>query len=259
MPLFKGKRIDLEELKKVAGEGVKAASEGLSAAADSVKNAVKDIDLAESAKQVQDAASSGLESFVDSIKNLSNADHGEEGQLDHRAAFFKLLFYMAEADGVTSSEELDKIDKIAFELDPDYSSYGTDLRQTCLDQIEVDAKEFGHLNAVKMGAQNVMAGLVLSENEKKLLCWDLYAVGGTDGITDGERAFIKFVCDKIGLDEVLFSELDNYFSSLVELEHEEALMRQSDRPYKEIEPFVNELSDRRLAIVDAAQQLIMDE
>jgi len=265
MGLFGG--FDLDAIKKQAEDGIKAA-----------EKSVRDADIA---KKAQEAAHHVIKDAGEASKNIAGAAgsvsneatkivDGASAKIRKRMsatkepassgseAFLRLLYYLAAVDGSVSDAELMKIRDLALSMDDGFDEYEERLSSDCLDRVERDTKEFGRLNATKMAAQYSIENLDLTRREKRLICWNLLAVASSDGLEKDEMSFIEFVCSKMGVDDSDFSELRNYSLALLDLEQERRSLTESNRPYKEIEPLVNEISDRKLVIVEAAQEFVND-
>lgn len=245
------KGIDLDGLKKTLNDGVKTVQEN-----------AKNFDVNDTMHKLSDAASAGAgiaTNLVNEFKEGYNkSDEKASGFSPTTTTFAKLMAYLASADGNVTQEEYKKFVEIGHEMDGRFNEYGDDLMTECLGQVEANKKEFGHLNAVKIGAQKTLENLNLSDQEKKTLCWDMLTIAGADGFDDSEIDLIRFVSQKLGLDPVVLQEMKNYYGAVADLECEKALITQSKRPYNEIEPIANRISVRQLAVTDAIHDLIED-
>lgn len=244
--------IDLDGLKKTLSDGAKAVQEN-----------AKSIDVESTMHKLSDAASAGADvatALVDGFKE----GYGKSEQTEKQdtspvtTAFVKLMAYLASADGDVTEEERSKFAEIGRELDAGFGEYGDVLMTECLRQVESDEKEFGRLSAVKIGTQKTLESVDLSDREKKTLCWDMLTIAGADGFDEHEIDLIRFISQKLGLDPTTLQEMKNYYGAVTDLEHEKALIAQSKRPFNEIEPIANEISDRQLAVADAIRDLIED-
>jgi len=245
------KGIDLDGLKKTLNDGVKTVQEN-----------AKNFDVNDAVHKLSDAASAGAgiaTTLVNEFKEgYDKSDEKASGLPPTTTTFTKLMAYLAFADGNVTQEEYRKFVEIGHEIDEHFNEYGDDLMTECLSQVEANKEEFGHLNAVKIGAQKTLENLNLSDQEKKTLCWDMLTIAGADGFDDSEIDLIRFVSQKLGLDPVVLQEMRNYYGAVTDLECEKALIAQSKRPYNEIEPIANRISVRQLAVADAIHDLIED-
>ena len=73
-----------------------------------------------------------------------------------------------------------------------------------------------------------------------------------------EKRFIRYFALKTGIDGSVRMEMEQTFSTLVAIEREEVWLKSSDRPYRVIEERVNELQDRKNAIMQGVNALIKD-
>lgn len=172
----------------------------------------------------------------------------------------KIIYYMMAADGVIYHDEEEKFDEIGRELDPDFDSNKAEIIRECKAQMDkqIDSEDQyavlqdGVEDAITIGA--ITRGSVITP---KILVWDLLTIAYSDGKYDEkERQLLKYIVRKLNINKDVFLEMESSFLTLMDLENELAWIKTTDRPYLTIEQMVNEIADRKTAILDSLKDLI---
>lgn len=268
------KKLNVDAVKDAFATGVKAAQKNLSnmdvgemaqtakeVATSTVKNARENIssidahDVVEGAKKVASSGASAVGKAVEGLTQKSPEEKEEEAPVK---GLITLLWCMAYVDGVISEEERDSLKVLSISIDATYESYGDELEDAFSHKLVENGKEFGHVNAVKIEAKEIIESLELTPTDVKLLCWNLLALANSDGLEDSELDLIRYIGEQTGLEASIVEELRNYNDAIVETAKARDQLRQSNRSYGEIEPLMNELAKREQALIEAAQALISD-
>jgi len=170
--------------------------------------------------------------------------------------FIRLMYDVMILDGTVSEEEMLSFREMGKEIDPDFETYADLLKENVNQSVLDNEKEYGRVNAVKMDAQSALKSFELSNPQKKLILWNLLTIAGSDGITDGEQDLIRYIAEKAELNDTSYRELEMYYHTAEALEEEERKLKESGKSYKEVEPLVNEVNERKLVIVKAVKELI---
>lgn len=165
---------------------------------------------------------------------------------------------MIHVDGAFSVEERETLDRIAGGIDDNYSAYAGELEEECASTYKTSVAEFGPQAAAKVEAQKIIESMEISPRDAKLMCWNLLALAGSDGVDESELDFIRFVSAKAGVSQSVFEELRNYNDAIAEIGTACAQLKASDRSYSEIEPLVSEFEKREQVILEAVQALVSD-
>ena len=172
----------------------------------------------------------------------------------------QIIYYMMAADGAIFHNEEVKFDEIGKELDPAFDSYKADIIQECRAQINQQTDPADPLEALRTGVENaVSAGVSPKEAAitPKVLVWDLLTVAYSDGDYDErERQILKCAADKLNIADDVLLEMESSFLTLRDLENETAWIKTTDRQYLTIEQMVNEIADRKTAIMESIKDLI---
>lgn len=268
---------DFDDLKKKAKEGIESVQQGaqnfdaqaaLKKAADDISKGaddatkalgegVRNFDAGEAMQKIGDAASAGVDEIGKAIGGLTN-QIPEEDQEDSSRSFIALLCYLAAADGSVSQAEKEKISAISTDLDGDANANHLETIDEFVMQVHNESDEFGYLAAAKMNARRMLEGATLTDQEKKVICWNLFAVASADGLSTSESDFIRYVCEQTNLDKAIVEELSNYNDAITELGAVKDRMRTSNKSFSEIEPLVDEIIVRERTIIKAAEALVTD-
>jgi len=225
--------------------------------------------LDEAKQKFTDAADAGLESARQAAADVKGRFDGSVEAAETarkvqnvRKNAVKLIFCMILADGEVSETELSQFDEIGQALDEAFGTYRDRLVEECRAQVAAKEKDYGYLNAVKLCAQSCAEALADPElfgaEKKKGLLWNLLATAYTGGPDASEKELLEFAAEKLGIDAVILQEMELYYQTVTELDREMAWLKESERPFKEIEPLLNEVTDRRTVIDRAINDLIAD-
>jgi len=172
----------------------------------------------------------------------------------------KIIFYMMAADGKIYHDEEEKFNEIGRELDPDFEANKDTIFQECQAQMSKVTDLGDYYSVLQDGvAIAITAGANAKESiiSPKVLAWDLLAVAYSDGnYDDKERQLMKYIVHKFNIDKTVFLEMESSFLTLMDLENELNWIKTTDRPYLTIESIVNEISDRKTAILEGLKDLI---
>ena len=172
----------------------------------------------------------------------------------------KIIFFLMAVDGQIYHDEEEKFDEIGRELDPEFGTHRAEIIQECQTQMSkvIDPEDYGAV------LQDGVEAAIYSGNDSqesaispKVLVWDLLTVAYSDGSYDEkERNLIKYVVRKFDIDKAVFLEMESSFLTLMDLENELKWIKTTDRPYLTIESIVNEISDRKTAVLEGLKALI---
>ena len=172
----------------------------------------------------------------------------------------KAIYYMMAVDGMIYQNEEEKFNEIGRELDPDFDDHKEVIVRECQAQMEKLIDPEDQYAVLQDGVEDAIASGVNAKGAvitPKVLVWDLLAVAYSDGSYDAqERQLLKYVVRKLNIDKAVFLEMESSFLTLMDLENELAWIKTTDRPYLTIETMVNEISDRKTAVLESLKDLI---
>lgn len=171
-----------------------------------------------------------------------------------------IMYYMMAADGVILENEVDKFDEIGRELDPEYEKNRDQIFSDCKAQMDKAIDPEDYFEVLQDGVGDAIlasAGAKDALITPKVLLWDMMAIAFSDGdYAEKERQLVKYAARKLNVDKAVFLEMESYFLTIMDLEHEMAWIKTTNRPYVTIEAMVNEIADRKNVIFESAKDLI---
>lgn len=248
--------IDVEGAVRNAKGAIEA---GMKAIQDGASNVRAD-EIAQGAKELAEGSVAAIGKAIGDISGGKPSEENppQDDTSQNLKDFISLLWLMTYVDGDVSDLEKEKLNGIAYGIDEGYGSYAEEIERACVSRMVEGSREFGRLAAAKIEAQKIIESFDLTKRDARLVCWNLFAVAGADGLVDDEGDFIRFIGEKAGVEAVVFEELKSYSEAIVEIGIARDRLAQSNRNYGEIEPLMDEFAKREKCIVDAAQALISD-
>lgn len=270
-----------EKVKNIDTAEVK---ENIHSKVDAVKEKVKKIDTAEVKENIHDA----LETVKDKVVQTGGkakdkiAETGSKAneQIKQRLqkkdtpterperdfssipvkTALKVIYYLMAADGEIFHGEEEKFDAIGKELDPNFAQNKAAIVDECKAKLAlVESTDEDYADALR---SNVALAIFSDEAEEpfipsKLLIWDLLTVAYSDECFDkSEQSLIDYIVRILQLDKAVYLELQNSILTMFELKKELTWIKTTDRPYLKIELHVNEINNRKAAIMQSVLALI---
>lgn len=179
-----------------------------------------------------------------------------------KKGLIKSIYCMMAVNGEITEEELAKFDELGMEISADlykegketfikdcndylseyldYEFFG-DVVMECVDRIIEESEESGRLSS-------------------RFVIWNLFAIAYSDGsIDDKEKRLIGHISRVIGMKRSVFTELEMLMKASIELMNTSKWLQNSNKPYNEIKPLVDEIEEREKIIKKAVTALINDE
>lgn len=171
-----------------------------------------------------------------------------------------LFYYLMWADGQTTEDEFSKFDELGNELDPSFRINRTGIIQTCYTQVKTitdPAKTYEVLvDGIKKALQNSNPTQDAFITPKHLL-WNLMTVAYSDGeCAETEKRLIQAIAEELQIDKAVFLELESSLLTMLDLDKELEWIKTTERPYLVIEAMVNEIADRKDAVMQGVKSLI---
>ena len=176
------------------------------------------------------------------------------------AVFYALI----SVDGEIGADELEKLDELGQEIDPEnFTNYRDEVIADGQTQSNKMIDEDDLYDVIAESTQDALHDTTEDPAEgvySRLLLWDLLALAYANADYDAsQRRLIKHVCRVIGCEASVFLEMEQLMQTYISVEKERSWLKQSNRPYTEIEPLVAELDSRIKILTSAAGALISDE
>ena len=182
--------------------------------------------------------------------------------LNKRAAI-KIFCYLMAADGAATADEQECFQAIGAELDPDgFHEYREQILEEVDRQLQSGMEEEDSYELLLEGIDRELA--VPAEGEAgigvRLLVWDLLTIAFSNAdYASVERKLIKHIVRVTGMEHSVFFEMEHSMKTIAAIEKEMNWIEQSNRPYAQVRPIVDELQNRRAATMEGIRQLIQDE
>ena len=172
----------------------------------------------------------------------------------------KVIYFLMAADGHVYHDEEEKFDAIASSLDPEFAAHKEQLVGECQSFMENITDTDDLYGVLQDGMEE---SLISPDNNNdsfvtpKLLVWDLLGIAYSDEKYDeAERRLIEYVVWKLDVDKAVFAEMESTYITLTELENELWWIKNTDRPYLQIEAMVKEIENRKKVISKSVEDLI---
>lgn len=264
MALFDKLKKTLED---ATGEAVKTAQ--------NIGNSVKDIKVDDISKNIakmgegvlkkgEDAVNSiasGGSDFIDGAKK-SLAKKPKPNNLITDIDALKIIYYMMCADGIIDGSEQRKFKEIGLEVDRNFPEYEDELISECNKKIQEAEDAEDRYDLIHDGVNDCLSHSWKTHEgsiQPKLLLWNLTAIAFSEGeYAEEEKRLMRYIARQMNVDKSAVAEMEHTIQTLIALEKEEQWLKSSNRQYKEIEAQLNELSDRKLAIMRGIHALMLD-
>ena len=173
------------------------------------------------------------------------------------------FYYLIAVDNNIFETEMDAFNSVAAEIDPEnFASYKDSIIEEYKAQVATVIDEEDYYDVISEGIDKylVPAKDDADSVSTRLLLWDLLVVAFSDGdYSAAERRLIKHVVRIFGVEKDIFLEMEQLMKTNVAITKEIEALENSDKPYNEIRPMVEELEERRNVILTSAKTLIEDE
>ena len=271
---------DLKNIKKNIQKSADDLKKTVSDAAENLPDSVKNINVGDSAKDAANKGKSALGSLVskggaalgDKLDRTKKTDAAvktalEKGTNDAGERIvsvkdsLKLIYCLMAADGSISPEEEEKFLEIGNSLDSDFEQWKDELiadlsmKENVLSD-EEEYFDFIHDYAAKIIYQSEDTGEGIGV---KTLIWDLLVMAFSEGdYSANERRLIRFVAKALNIDSAIPLEMEQTLRTITALNKEEEWLKSVNRPYSVVAEQVDELKERREAIMNGVHALMAD-
>ena len=183
--------------------------------------------------------------------------------LEKRAAI-KNFYYLMAVDGAVTADEIECFDSIGAELDPEaFATYRDDLIAECEHQLKNIIDEEDYYEVVLEGVDKALVAQIDDLTKGitiRYLVWNMLVIAFSNTeYSSFERKLIKHIVRVMDMDRSVFLEMEQIIKTNAAVENELRWINQSNRPYSEIRPIVDELERRQKVVLTCARQLIEDE
>ncbi len=174
----------------------------------------------------------------------------------------KTFYFLLAIDGNIDEEELAHFHTIGLSIDPGhFIEYSDDLEKECK-RVIIGADD-DYYDLISEAIDEALTHEAKDDDQgitPRLLIWDLFAAAYSNNEYDeAERRLINHIARKTGVDKSIVLEMEQMMKTLSSIQNEINWASQSDRPYPEIKPIIDELEKRQNVITESAEYLIADE
>ena len=272
--------LDLNKFKQGIKKSAESIRETASNVSEKVSESVSDMNVSDSMK---DLAQKGKSAFgnlkdigMDALRKqrdkqiqrkeevadaLQTDDSGE--QLLSFKDSLRLIYSMIIIDGHIDDEENARFQDIGRHLDPYFISYQAELMKegTCLLNTPVEDED-DYYDIIHDHVSSIIQSSVVEPRKAirgKVLLWDLLSVAYSEKeYSPSEKRLMRYIAKCMGVDAAILLEMEHTLRTLMAIETEEEWLKNSDKPYALVEERVNELADRKEAIMHGVYDLLTD-
>ena len=254
-----------EHLTEAKDTLVDAKDDWVKKAQESLPENMKDINVQES---MMEMARKGTAAFAKFAKEAKQTDIAAKEVLSEQKAkditlnpseALKIIYYMMAIDQNVTIDELETFQSIGNDMDPEFNNYKETLISECNDVIGNVLDENDHYDNIHDQISNIILSSLGGTIKGKLLLWNLLAVVYSDeDYTESEKRLAKSIARTMKIAPDILMEMENTVSTIRAINEEEAFVKASDRRYVEVEAIVNELADRRNAIMMGMYALLTE-
>jgi len=184
--------------------------------------------------------------------------------LFEKKAAIKAFYYLMAVDGAIAADEVACFDEIGSELDPvEFSQYRDEVIDECEKQIKTIIDDEDYYEVILEGVDKALSGRI-GDTETgvsvRLLVWNMLVIAFSNKTYSSfERRMIKHIVRVWDMDRSVFLEMEQIIKTHADIMKELEYTNQSNRPYSEVRPIVDELERRQKVVLNCAKQLIEDE
>lgn len=185
-------------------------------------------------------------------------------QTINKTSVLKIFYYLMAIDGTVTGEEKTKFDEIGTNfLGDDYSVNKESILEECntrINAVDIDDELYDVL-------QEAVDEVIAVKSEKRTdgilprhLLWNMLVIAHSDGdYSEIENRLISHVARVLGVEKSVLLEMKQMIISANAVQEELAQLNNSNKPYNEIRPIVEEIERRKQALFEAVTALIEDE
>ena len=271
---------DLKKLKQGMQKSADNLRKTVSDASEKFPESVKDINVADSFKDISQKGQSAFATLKskgkevvsqqkekkalkkEAVSGAMQQKDGQELMISIRDSL-RLICCMMIIDGKVSDEEKMNLFEIGYELDPHFSSYQEELLEEGIYLMNLPSEdEDDYYDNIHNHVSDIIHSSSLAQDNGicgKVLLWDLLTVAYSDGeYSSSEKRLLRYIAKSVGVDYAILLEMEHTVRTLLAIETEEAWLKNTNRSYAVVEERVNELTDRKKTIMVGVRELLAD-
>lgn len=174
----------------------------------------------------------------------------------------KIFYYLLAIDGTIDDVELGHFRSIGLSMDPThFMDYSDEIENECK-KLTLNTNDERY-DLISEAVDDALTHTAKADDQgitPRLLVWDLFAAAFCNEEYDkSEKRLINHVARKTGVDNSIVLEMEQMMKTLASIQSEINWAQQTNRPYAEIRPIIDELEKRQAVITESAEYLIADE
>lgn len=197
----------------------------------------------------------------EAVKEVLNKEKSKKIGVSTSCAL-KIYYYLISVDKNLDEIELDKYFEIGKNTDIEFDSKKDEIIDACNNVLDKALNDEDYYDLVHDSVGDLLRESLYNDDNTvptKLLLWNLITIANIDGqINNDEERLIRYISRTLNVDQQTVLEMNASLNTLLEIEKEEYLLKNSDKKYSEVEPLINELNDRKQAIMQGVHALILD-
>ena len=174
----------------------------------------------------------------------------------------KIFYYLLAIDGDIDDVEIKHFRSIGLSMDPShFMDYHEEIENRCRALMSDAGTD--RYDLISEAVDDALTNKAKDDDQgitPRLLVWDLFAAAFcNEDYDDAEKRLINHIARKTGVDKSVVLEMETMMKTLTSIQGEINWVQQTNRPYSEVRPIVEELENRQAVITEAAEYLIADE
>ncbi len=255
--------------KKKAKEVTDKTVEEVKNKAGDLQESIKNFDSEKAKESALDMAKKGSEALKKHFNNAKETDkkvkevlkaNKRHEELIMPEDALKIIYFLIAADGELKEEEQEQFSLICKELDPEEKLDREKLIASCKEFIRPNDLEY--LDYITDGIQDALNHSRTTGKgtiPKNMLLWDLLSVAWTDSDYAGsEKQVLRLISRRMEIDQTIILEMEAASEAIRAVLKEKTFLINSDRPYGEVAPRIEELDKRKKELMESVYQLIED-
>lgn len=189
------------------------------------------------------------------------AEQNKEHLISYEDAM-RVIFCLIAVDRIVSNKEIEKFNDIGIQIDPLFSYYRERIMEECDLEFSKAQDYEDYYDIVHDYAAHIIRNSQIRGDKAingKSLYWNLLATAFVDeGYSENEKRLIRFIARELEIDKTVTLEMETALKTLLAIDEEEHYLQESGRTYKEVQKHLEDLDDRRQAIMQGVFALVSD-
>ena len=234
---------------------------------EQLPDSMKDVDVKSSLKEMAMKGSQAVAKFTkqSAATDKAAAKALTERRVEHLISYedaMKVIFCLIAVDQTISEKEIEKFNDIGRQIDPLFNYYRERLIEECESEFSKAADHDDYYDVVHDYAAHIIRNSEIRGDKAingKSLYWNLLATAYVDeGYSENEKRLIRYIARLLDIDKTITHEMEAALKTLMAIDEEEHFLQESGRSYKEVQKHLEDLDDRRQAIMQGIFALVSE-